>query len=400
VTASRTVLNRVTATVDLSALRDNLACVRRYAPCARVMAPVKANAYGHGAVPVARALAQAGADALAVACLEEAILLRDVGIQAPVTLLEGVLSAEELCESTALGLQLVVHDEFQLGLLQRLPTDQPVSLWFKFDSGMHRLGFPLAEASRLAAVLAAHPNWQLQGWMTHLACADELDNDMTLRQITAFDTALSGLPGPRSIANSAGLLAWPAARRDWVRPGLMLYGASPLPGRSAVELGLRPVMQLSSRLLSIHDVAAGESIGYGARFKCSRPMRIGVVAVGYADGVHRVLPSGTPTLIRGQTAPLVGRVSMDMICVDLAAVPGACVGDPVVLWGEGLPAETVADYAQTLAYELFCGLTQRVHFEYVESTSKPAGHSGGNADATAWDAKRTAEVSATVPASA
>jgi alanine racemase len=229
VTASRTVLNRVTATVDLSALRDNLACVRRYAPCARVMAPVKANAYGHGAVPVARALAQAGADALAVACLEEAILLRDVGIQAPVTLLEGVLSAEELCESTALGLQLVVHDEFQLGLLQRLPTDQPVSLWFKFDSGMHRLGFPLAEASRLAAVLAAHPNWQLQGWMTHLACADELDNDMTLRQITAFDTALSGLPGPRSIANSAGLLAWPAARRDWVRPGLMLYGASPLP---------------------------------------------------------------------------------------------------------------------------------------------------------------------------
>lgn len=358
-------LPRVTATVDLSALRDNLAAVRRYAPQAKVMAPVKANGYGHGAVPVARALAQAGAEALAVACLEEAVRLREAGITAPITLLEGVLSGEEMHEAARLGLHVVVHDDFQLALAEALPAGTPLALWFKLDSGMHRLGFPLAEAPRLYARLQAQPGWRLQGWMTHLACADELDSPMTLRQIGAFDAAIEGLPGPRSIANSAGLIAWEQARRDWVRPGLMLYGASPLPGRSAAELGLRPAMRLESRLISIHGVAAGETIGYGARYRCERDMRVGVVAVGYADGMHRLLPSGTPTLIHGQPAPLVGRVSMDMICVDLAAVPQAQVGDAVLLWGAELAVEAIAVQAQTLAYELYCGLTRRVCFRYV-----------------------------------
>lgn len=357
-------LARVTATVDLSALRDNLATVRRYAPSAKIMAAVKANGYGHGAVQVARALGAAGVDALAVACLEEGVRLRDAGIDAPVALLEGVLSAEELREAVRLGLQPVVHDDFQLALLQALPVATPVLPWFKLDSGMHRLGFPPGAVNKLAAALAQRPAWALQGWMTHLACADELENPMTRRQIAAYDAALSAQPGPRSIANSAGLIAWPEARRDWVRPGLMLYGASPLPDRSAADLGLRPVMRLSSRLLSIHELEAGETVGYGALYRCPQRMRIGVVTVGYADGVHRVLPSGTPTQIRGRTAPTVGRVSMDMICVDLSPVPDAAVGDEVLLWGEGLPVETIAAQAGTLAYELFCGLTQRVHFEY------------------------------------
>jgi alanine racemase len=212
----------------------------------------------------------------------------------------------------------------------------------------------------------AHSQWQLQGWMTHLACADETGNPMTMRQIAAFEQALQGLPGPRSIANSAGLLAWPQARVDWVRPGLMLYGASPLPDKTGADLGLRPAMRVESRLIAVRDIEAGETIGYGASYRCETRMRVGVVAVGYADGVHRILPTGAPVLIHGVRAPIIGRVSMDMITVDLQAVPQADVGDAVQLWGPELPAEEIARWAGTLAYELFCGLTNRVHFVHHE----------------------------------
>jgi alanine racemase len=189
---------------------------------------------------------------------------------------------------------------------------------------------------------------------------------MTQRQLEAFHQALGDLPGPRSAANSAGLIAWPGARLDWVRPGLMLYGASPLPGKSAADLGLKPAMRVESRLIAVHQLEVGETVGYGATFRCPEPMRVGVVAVGYADGVHRILPSGAPVLIHGQRAPMVGRVSMDMITVDLRGLPQAQVGDTVTLWGEGLPAEEVAEWAGTLAYELFCGLTNRVHFVHQD----------------------------------
>ncbi|MDB5974044.1 MAG: alr [Nevskia sp.] len=354
---------RVTATIDLAAIRHNLARVREYAPGSKVMAAIKADAYGHGAVPVGRALQQAGVDAFAVACLEEALVLREAALTAPITLLEGVLSLEEAEEAARLQLQVVVHDFWQLELLQRLPPERPLTLWFKLDSGMHRLGFPLAAAAELLAALQARPAWTLAGWITHLACADEADNPMTQRQVQAFEQALQGIPGPRSIANSAGLIVWPQARVDWVRPGLMLYGASPLPGGSTgAELGLRPAMCVESRLISVQELEAGETVGYGATFRCPERMRVGVVAVGYADGVHRILPTGAPVLIHGQRAPIVGRVSMDMISVDLRGLPQARAGDTVVLWGPGLPAEEVAGWAGTLAYELFCGLTNRVHF--------------------------------------
>ena len=356
---------RVTATVDLSAVRHNLQRVRAYAPQSRVMAAIKADAYGHGAIPVARTLAEAGVDAFAVACLEEAVTLREAGIATRIALLEGVLSRDEAEEAARLQLEIVIHDRWQLDLLASLPATIAVTVWFKLDSGMHRLGFPLAQVPALQAALSAQPNWQLAGWITHLACADDRDSGMTVAQIGAFEAAMRGVPGPRSIANSAGLIAWPQARVDWVRPGLMLYGASPMPGTVGAELGLAPAMTVASRLIAVHEIAAGETIGYGATYRCPETMRVGVVAVGYADGVHRILPTGAPVLIHDRRVPIIGRVSMDMITVDLRALPQAAVGDAVTLWGAGLPVEEVATWAGTLAYELFCGLTNRVHYRYV-----------------------------------
>ena len=357
---------RVTATVDLAAIRHNLARIREICPKSKVMAAVKADAYGHGAVPVARALEAAGVDALAVACMEEAIKLREAHLlTTPITLLEGVISIEEAALAVYERLQVVVHDHWQIALLEQLPASAQVQVWFKLDSGMHRLGFPLGDVPLLVATLKRHPGWKFHGWITHLACADEPDSPATPRQISAYNAALAGVAGPRSIANSAGLLAWPEARVDWVRPGLALYGASPLAGKTGADLGLKAALTLESRLIAIREYAAGEPIGYGQTWRTPESMPIGVVAVGYADGIHRSFPSGTPVLVNGLRVPLVGRVSMDMITVDLRAVPGAQVGDAVRLWGQGLPAEELAAYAGTIAYELFCGLTQRVWFRHL-----------------------------------
>jgi alanine racemase len=357
--------DRVVATVDLAAIRHNLQQVRRFAPGSRVMAAVKADAYGHGAVPVARTLEAAGVDALAVACIEEALELREAHVRAPIALLEGILSAEEATLAAYERLQIVLNDFWQIELLESMPASASLQVWFKLDSGMHRLGFPLSAVPRLQAVLERNRGWRFCGWITHLACADEPDNPMTLEQIAAFDAALAGRPGARSIANSAGLLAWPQARREWVRPGLALYGASPLPAQYGPHLGLKPALTLSSRLIARRDYAAGSGIGYGSAYRCPEAMPVGVAAVGYADGIHRSLASGAPILVRGCRALLAGRVSMDMITLDLRSAPDAQVGDEVVLWGEGLPAEEVAAHAGTLAYELFCGLTNRVRFRYT-----------------------------------
>lgn len=355
---------RVTATIDLAAIRHNLGEVRRHAPRSKVMAAIKADAYGHGAVAVARAL-EGGVDSFAVACLEEALVLREAHLHAPVALLEGVLSAEEARLSLRHQLQVVVHDHWQLGILEALPRGARVALWVKLDSGMHRLGFPLADVPALWTRIREREDWDFCGWITHLACADEPQSAATPAQIAAFEAALRELPGPRSIANSAGLLAWPSARTDWVRPGLMLYGASPLPDTTAAALGLKPAMTLESRLIAVRHYAAGDAIGYGAAYRCPEPMPVGVVAVGYADGYHRAMPTGTPVLIDGRRVPLIGRVSMDMITVDLRPAPDARVGDPVRLWGPGLPVEEIAARAGTIAYELLCGLTQRVRFVHA-----------------------------------
>jgi alanine racemase len=322
------------------------------------MAAIKADGYGHGLVRTARALDQA--DAFAVASVGEALSLREAGIQTPVTLLEGFFHADELAPIQRLGFMTVVHQWAQVDMLEQADLSAPVKVWIKVDSGMHRLGFLPQEVRTAFDRLGRVPHVQLLGFVTHLARADERDHPATQRQIDTFTAAVEGLPGERSIGNSAGLLAWPAARSAWVRPGIMLYGASPFPGRTAADEGLQPVMTVRSELIAVHDFNCGDPIGYGGSWSCPEAMRVGVAAIGYGDGYPRHARSGTPVLLNGRRVPLVGRVSMDMITLDLRTQPDARVGDPVVLWGEGLPVEEIAEQAGTISYELLCGITARV----------------------------------------
>lgn len=366
---------RAWAGIDRSALRHNMQRVRALAPTSRVMAVIKADGYGHGGNEVAHALrdtrsttdrrprADWEADAFAVACLEEALALRGARVHAPMIILEGVLSLEEARLCLREHLQIVVHDEWQLALLERLPRGAQADMWLKIDSGMHRLGLDPSAVPAALARVRARPEWRLHGFMTHLASADE-DTGSALAQAERFDAAIGDAPGLRSIANSAGVLADARLHRDWVRPGLMLYGISPRDDRSAADLGLRPAMTLCSRVLSLRDCVAGDRIGYGGAYVCQRDQRIATVAVGYADGFQRALGDAGSVLLHGTEVPVVGRVSMDMTAVDVSAVPDVAVGDVVTLWGEGLPAERQAAAAGTIAYELCCGLTRRVRKQY------------------------------------
>lgn len=347
------------AVIDLDALRQNLARARAAAPGARVMAVIKANGYGHGLLRVAAALADA--DALAVARVGEGVQLRDAGSRMRIAVLEGCFDERELAEAAGRDLDLVFHHPDQIRLLELARLRRPLRCWLKVDSGMHRLGFALEEAADAhAALAAAAPGPERPGIMTHLANADDLADPYTRHQLEAFRPLAERLGAPVSISNSAGVLGWSAAHGDWVRPGLMLYGASPFVGGRAADHGLRPVMTLRSRLIAVNRYAAGDRIGYGGTYVCPEDMPVGVVAVGYGDGYPRHARTGTPVLVAGRRAPLVGRVSMDMISVDLRGVPEARVGDPAVLWGEGLPIEEIAECADTIPYQLTCAITARV----------------------------------------
>lgn len=347
------------ATVDGAALRHNLRQVRQRAPRSRVMAVIKANAYGHGLVGCARALRDA--DAFAVARVEEALALREAGLENPVVLLEGVLEAAQLPLAAAHGFEVVVHSREQLAMLEQARLPVPLQAWLKLDTGMNRLGFrPEAAgtaADRLAGLQGVKPGLRI---MTHLSCADERDVETTEMQLGRFAEALDGIPGERSMANSAGLLWREDSHADWVRPGLMLYGASPFAGEAGEGLGLRPAMALMSTVIALREVPRGERVGYGGVWTARENARIAIAAIGYGDGYPRSLGSGTPVLVRGQRAPLAGRISMDMIAVDVTTVPETRVGDEVVLWGNGLPVEELARIAGTIPYELLCGVTQRV----------------------------------------
>jgi alanine racemase len=346
-----------TATIDLAALRHNLARVRELAPRSRVVAVVKANGYGHGATRLLPALADV--PMLGVACIEEALALRDAGAVQPILLMEGVFEADELGLCAQWQLEVAVHAAEQVAMLERARLEGPLTAWLKVDTGMHRLGVAPADAARLLARLRDCANVASVRLMSHFASADLPHSTQTESQLARF--AALDLPGERSLCNSAGVLAWPAAHLDWVRPGIMLYGISPLLGRTGADEGLRPVMTLTTRLITVKEVAAAEPVGYAATWTAPAATRIGIAAIGYGDGYPRHAPSGTPVLVNGRTAPLVGRVSMDMIAVDLGEQPMAAVGDAVVLWGPELPAETVAGMAGTIAYELLCGITGRVH---------------------------------------
>ncbi|KAB2931443.1 MAG: alanine racemase [Candidatus Contendobacter sp.] len=352
-----------TVRLDLGALVHNLRRVRAAAPGRRVAAAVKAEGYGHGLVRVARTL---DADAFAVAGIEEALTLREAGVARPIVLLEGVFEAAELPLCARHGLEIAVHHPEQGRMLEMARLEQPVRVWLKVDTGMHRLGLEPETVPTLFQRLRDCPSARTDlGLMSHLARADERDCDYTHRQLRKFETATAGLPGERSLANSAGILGWPQTHFDWVRPGIMLYGASPFVNSLAPDEDLRPVMTLRTQLISIKRLRRGEPVGYGGTWVCPEDMAVGVAAVGYGDGYPRHAPSGTPVLLNGREAALIGRVSMDMITLDLRRHPEARIGDPVVLWGEGLPVERIAQAAGTIPYTLLCGVTARVKRDVV-----------------------------------
>jgi alanine racemase len=350
----------VSATVDSGALRHNLNVVRQWAPKSRVMAVIKANAYGHGLVAVARALESA--DAFAVARVDEGLTLRLAGISAPTVLLEGVFDREQLDAAAGAGFELVVHTPEQIELLRTAAAGTRFKVWLKLDSGMNRLGFKGAAFGAAHAALSALANVQSPvNLFTHLASADLPELPTTSEQLALFAAATGSLPGERSLENSAAMLSFPDAQADWVRPGLLLYGVSPFGGSIGADYGLRPAMTLHSHVIAVKDLSPGERVGYGGGWTASRPTRLAVAAVGYGDGYPRSLASGAPVLVNGERAGLAGRVSMDMIGIDVTDLrrPPA-LGDPVVLWGEGLPVEEIAVWADTIPYELLCGISQRV----------------------------------------
>jgi alanine racemase len=352
----------IRAVIDTRALRHNLTTIRERARGARVMAVIKANAYGHGVVPTSLALAEA--DAFAVARLEEGLALRAEGITQPIVLLEGVFTAEHVLEAARHGFDLVVHDPLQIELLEEFTGSHRFIVWIKIDTGMNRLGFrPEEFPAALERIRGLQPAPLEVRVLTHLARADDRDDAMTQEQMRRFKQAIGGLDFSTSVANSAGLFGNVPLGCDWVRPGLALYGASPFADRVGVQIGLQPVMSLETSVIAIRRVPRGESVGYGGTWRASRDSIIAIIAAGYGDGLARNLESGTPVLVRGQRAPTVGRVSMDMIAVDVSDLGEVHVGTPVVLWGEGLPVEEIARHAGTIPYELLCGVSQRVPLE-------------------------------------
>jgi len=353
---------RAQAVIDRAALAHNLRRVRDLAPDSRVYAAVKADGYGHGAITVAQALHEA--DGFAVSSLDEALQLRWAGIDKPVAMLSQQLDATVCDQAAENRLEIVVFHDSQLDVLASY-IGPPLTVWIKLDSGMHRLGFASERAGEIERRVAALARVEVAGWLTHLACADEPSRPETRAQLDNFAGATSGRAGLRSIANSAGVLAWPEAHADVVRPGIMLYGSSPMLDRDAARCGLEPAMHLTAPLIARNRIAAGETIGYGATWRTPQDMDVGVIGIGYGDGYPRHAPSGTPVLLNGGRVPLVGRVSMDMITVDLRDAPDARVGDRATLWGGGLDVDEVARYSGTIAYELFCRLTPRVRFEVV-----------------------------------
>ncbi|WP_374316815.1 alanine racemase [Aquabacterium sp.] len=341
--------------IDLDALRANYRFLKQHHG-GRLVAVVKADAYGHGADRCARALSQGPvqADAFGVAFVEEAVALREAGVTAPILVLEGAFDVAQWQQARQLGLWMVVHHAAQIATLEAaLPAGSGMHVWLKLDTGMHRVGFAPDEARSVWDRLHSTGRVAQITWMSHLARADEPDADATTRQIDTFNQATAGLPGERSLSASAGLLGWPAARYDWARPGIALYGGSPLP---AWQAALRPVMTLSSHVFAVREVAVGEAVGYGGIWRAPRPSRLGLVAMGYADGYPRTANVQTPLAVDGHAAQLAGRVSMDMLMVDLTDLPQTGVGSRVEFWGPQVLAGAVAASVGTIDYELLCGV--------------------------------------------
>lgn len=358
------------ADIDLDALRHNYRLARDLAPSSQALAVIKADAYGHGAVACARALEDL-APAFAVASLEEAAVLREAGIAKPIVLLEGIFAHDELERVDAWGLWLVVHSEWQVAALLDYRPRRPIPTWLKVDSGMHRLGFDPARVEALWQRLRAVPERVTAlHLMTHFATADALEPGYFQYQLGMIEALAQRLGAPTCLANSPATLAWPQAHGAWNRPGVMLYGSNPLVGENDATRDLRPVMTLRSELIAVREIATGEPVGYGGRWRAPRPSRIGVVAAGYGDGYDRHAADGTPVLVDGQRCSLAGKVSMDMLTVDITDLPGADIGSRVVLWGEDaadgtrLSIDEVARHCDTVSYTLLTGILPRVSRRY------------------------------------
>lgn len=351
----------IQARIDLDAFRHNLHVVRAHAPGSKVMAVVKANGYGHGLLAAAQGLA--AADGFAVLGLEEGVFLRDAGFKQTILMLEGAFCASELPEASAAAISVVVHHDAQIVMLEQAALQKPLDVFVKMNNGMNRLGFRPEHYAAAIRRLSACPNVGQITLMTHFATADEAPG--VAEPLARFRQVTRGFDYPVSLANSAAIFRHPETHADWIRSGIMLYGASAVAGVPAQAHQLRPAMTLSSEIIAVQDILPGESVGYGNRFTATRDTRVGIVACGYADGYPRHAPNGTPVIVADHMTQTIGRVSMDMLFVDLTDIPAAGVGSPVELWGSRLPVDAVAEKAGTIGYELLCALSPRVPVRVV-----------------------------------
>ena len=353
-----------TVTINQAALAHNLQRVKTFAPHAKVLAMIKSDGYGHGAVAVAEALQ--AADAFGVARLSEAVQLREAGVSKPVILMGGFFAPEQLADIAYYDISIVVQNDWQLQTLLSTPLSKSLQVWLKINTGMNRLGVGLSDVDVFMQALQAC-EWVEKPikLMTHCSDAGEVDNPKTLQQWQRFNEAVADYAGEKSIANSAAILNFPQTHADWVRPGILLYGISPVKDKSAAELGLQPAMTLRSHIIALQQVAQGEAVGYGSQWVANKNSTIAIAAIGYGDGYPWSVKSNTPVLIHEQRYPMVGRVSMDMMAIDIGGATDIKIGDEVVLWGQGLPIETIADYAGTIPYELILKLTSRVKHHVI-----------------------------------
>ena len=355
---------RCTASINLSAIKENYLYAKSLAPNSKAIAIIKADAYGHGAIEVAKKLDEV-ADAYGVACIEEALELLNSGIdKTPILLLEGVFEKSELVLVAKHSLIVTVCNSIQLQWLLDADLNKPIDVFVKYDSGMGRLGFQDDSFIQAINLLEESKNIGEITLMTHFSSADDLGSSLTTKQIRNFDNTLYAKKYPESLANSAAILKWSESHRDYVRPGIMLYGSSPF-SDAKYQKNLIPAMTLSSVLISIKNLKKGQGIGYGTRFICPLDMQIGVVAIGYADGYSRHAKDGTPVYINDTRSRVVGRVSMDMITIDITDVPNPEIGDRVELFGENVSVDEVAKYCNTISYEIFTKITRRVYKAYI-----------------------------------
>lgn len=357
-----------TATAILSTenLLHNLQVIKDKVKPAKIIAMVKANAYGHGIRSVGMRL-DGHADMLGVACIDEALVLRKAGVKTDILLAEGVFEPGELLIAATEKLHVVFHSKIQMEWLDKSALPLPIHTWVKIQTGMGRLGFGRQEAHKAYTHLLNHKQtYKPVRVMSHFACADEKDHPLNTQQIETFRAFMKNIDSQFSLCNSGGIFNFPDCYYDYVRPGLALYGISPLPEKSATELDLKPVMTLQSSLIAVQHFEKGDSIGYGARYTYDGDMPVGIIAFGYGDGYPFTTKDGAPVLVNNILCPLVGRISMDMMAVDLSACPHAQVGDPVLLWGEKLPLEQIAKYTNHIPWNIITGIQNRVKFLWTQ----------------------------------